>query len=505
MHELVDRATLYCTATTDCTAAAYAIPANSHYACLKARGVCSWGASSTFSRTGRARARVRSRADLLLPPSLSRAGCNQNYVASGLTCVRVTSSSTTSPAASATPVGPKAPNPTPVLKRTYQGAGFFDLFNFWDQPDPTHGSVNYRNREDAQALGLTSVSSTGTAIISIDRRSRLALNQPRNSVRIESKEVYQPGSLVILDLKRAPTGPSTWPAFWMVRPPLPPLPPPPLLVSDSAHARCALAVQLPLARVGRDRRLRGRQLAPVQPVHAPCARSPSSSSSRRSTDVPRHLADSSPGCTRSSNVPMTGVTNGVDPNCNAGNGGLGPSSSPSSSARRRFDPPELTRPLSLARRLHRLRLRHDGVRHWLQRRRRRRLCRALRRDRVRPLRSLPPALASSLLADARALLPRSQHLDLALDEGERAGRRAERRAEVEELGHARRRFRRLDVRHEDLLPQPEAHLCASCALSLSLSASSLCVEADPPCPARLAGHHVRLRLSLSSRSLSSEP
>ncbi|GAA5897224.1 hypothetical protein JCM8208_003760 [Rhodotorula glutinis] len=243
-HELADRATVYCTATTDCTAVGYAIPANSHYACNKARGVCTWG-------------------------------CNQNYVASGLTCVRVTSSTTTSPAASSTPVGPKAPNPTPVLKRNYAGAGFFDLFNFWDQPDPTHGSVTYVSRETAKALNLTTVSSAGTAIISIDRKSRLALGQPRNSVRIESKELYQPGNLIILDLKKAPSGPSTWPAFWMYNYPWP----------ESGEIDVYEGVNW--------------------------------------RTFNQYTLHSSPGCTRSSNIPMTGVTNGVDPNCNAGNGGLG--------------------------------------------------------------------------------------------------------------------------------------------------------------------------------------
>ncbi|TNY24628.1 concanavalin A-like lectin/glucanase domain-containing protein [Rhodotorula diobovata] len=226
---LADRATYSCTATTDCTKAAYPIPANSHYACNKARALCTWG-------------------------------CNSNYVASGSTCVRL----------------PKAPSANPVLKRTYSGSSFFDQFDFFSWPDPTHGSVTYLTREAAVAKKLVAASSTTrSAMMQIDRTSRLAVGAPRDSVRIESKEVYQPGSLIILDLKHAPYGPSVWPAFWMYNAPWP----------DSGEIDVYEGVN-----------------------------------SRNFNQYTLHTA---PGCTRNLNTAMTGDTYGAPVDCNAGSGSLG--------------------------------------------------------------------------------------------------------------------------------------------------------------------------------------
>ncbi|GAA6057739.1 hypothetical protein JCM3770_001715 [Rhodotorula araucariae] len=244
---LVERAAVKCAATTDCSKAGYALPNNSHYACNKARGVCTFG-------------------------------CNAGYSTSGSTCVKVATSSFKAAAAttkSARPAGPTAPAATPVLQRTYAGSSFYDQFNFWSAADPTHGSVTYLTREAATAKKLVSVSSSGTAILQIDRTSRLAVGAPRNSVRIESKEVYQPGSLVILDLKHAPVGPSVWPAFWMYNYPWP----------NSGEIDILEGVN-----------------------------------SRTFGQYTLHTA---PGCTRNPATKMTGDTAGVDNNCNSGGGANG--------------------------------------------------------------------------------------------------------------------------------------------------------------------------------------
>ncbi|BGP40272.1 hypothetical protein JCM10450v2_004252 [Rhodotorula kratochvilovae] len=244
---LAERATVKCAATTDCAKAGYALPKNSHYACNKARGVCTFG-------------------------------CNSGYVAAGSTCAKVSTTTTkaaiTTKAAVATtsarPAGPTAPAATPVLKRTYAGAAFFDQFTFFSAADPTHGSVTYLTREAATAKKLVSVSSSGTAVLQIDRTSKLAVGAPRNSVRIESKEVYQPGSLIILDLKHAPVGPSVWPAFWMYNYPWP----------ESGEVDILEGVN-----------------------------------SRTFGQYTLHTA---PGCTRNPATKMTGDTAGVDNNCNSG-------------------------------------------------------------------------------------------------------------------------------------------------------------------------------------------
>lgn len=167
-------------------------------------GLCARGVRARLLSTGTERPTLTCPSSVVSLCLSSAAGCNSNYVASGSTCVRL----------------PKAPSPNPVLKRTYSGSSFFDNFDFFSWPDPTHGSVTYLTREAAVAKKLVAASSTTrSAMMQIDRTSRLAVGAPRDSVRIESKEVYQPGSLIILDLKHAPYGPSVWPAFWMVRAP----------------------------------------------------------------------------------------------------------------------------------------------------------------------------------------------------------------------------------------------------------------------------------------------
>ena len=88
---------------------------------------------------------------------------------------------------------------------------------------PIAYSVSYLAEADAKALNLTSISSTGTAIVSVDRTSALALGSNRNSARISTLDTYNAGSLIIADLKHVPTGCGTWPAFWMFQTPWPDL------------------------------------------------------------------------------------------------------------------------------------------------------------------------------------------------------------------------------------------------------------------------------------------
>ncbi|GAA5861817.1 hypothetical protein JCM3774_001312 [Rhodotorula dairenensis] len=99
------------------------------------------------------------------------------------------------------------------LVRTYQGEKFFDGWNFWDKPDPTHGQVAYLDQEAAKAAGLISASSK-SAVMRIDNSSKLAPGQNRKSVRIHSREPVKLGSIVIADILRMPFGCATWPAYW---------------------------------------------------------------------------------------------------------------------------------------------------------------------------------------------------------------------------------------------------------------------------------------------------
>jgi len=99
----------------------------------------------------------------------------------------------------------------------FSGADFFDNFDFFTQPDPTHGSVNYLSRKDAQNKGLAVIQDDGSAQIAVDDSTTLASGQSRDSVRITSKKAYN-GGLFTFDVAGMPYGCSLWPALWMVGP-----------------------------------------------------------------------------------------------------------------------------------------------------------------------------------------------------------------------------------------------------------------------------------------------
>ncbi|KAL4076578.1 glycoside hydrolase family 16 protein [Scleroderma yunnanense] len=70
------------------------------------------------------------------------------------------------------------------------GEGFYDKFNFEAITDPTHGRVNYVDRETAENLGLT-VATSDSFILRADDTTVLSPTGPgRNSVRIRSDKTY---------------------------------------------------------------------------------------------------------------------------------------------------------------------------------------------------------------------------------------------------------------------------------------------------------------------------
>ncbi|TFY66209.1 hypothetical protein EVG20_g4882 [Dentipellis fragilis] len=97
------------------------------------------------------------------------------------------------------------------LVQSYAGNSFFNGWTFWDQPDPTHGTVQYVNSDDASSGNLTSINSAGNAIMRVDTTPQVSGN--RKSVRIQTNFSYT-GGLVVLDSVHMPTGCGTWPAFW---------------------------------------------------------------------------------------------------------------------------------------------------------------------------------------------------------------------------------------------------------------------------------------------------
>ncbi|OAV88436.1 hypothetical protein PTTG_04061 [Puccinia triticina 1-1 BBBD Race 1] len=119
--------------------------------------------------------------------------------------------------------------------QTISGFNFFDswvFINRWD--NTTHSAAYYVNKEEAQKLSLAYVDENARAIIAVDTKKDISndtmpavlLNTAtgtykfnrtalRSSVRLESLERYDPGTLVIADFHHTPFSCASWPAFWM--------------------------------------------------------------------------------------------------------------------------------------------------------------------------------------------------------------------------------------------------------------------------------------------------
>ncbi|KAL2758658.1 glycoside hydrolase family 16 protein [Sodiomyces alcalophilus JCM 7366] len=117
-----------------------------------------------------------------------------------------------------------------TLKETYNYQNFFDKFNFFESRygtgnyndvDPTWGYINYRNRADAEALGL--IRTVGTDVyIGVDHTSVTQYpGTGRSSVRLESKQTYNKGLFIarFSHLPKPVCG--TWSAFWSTGDPWP--------------------------------------------------------------------------------------------------------------------------------------------------------------------------------------------------------------------------------------------------------------------------------------------
>ncbi|KAH6665906.1 concanavalin A-like lectin/glucanase, partial [Plectosphaerella plurivora] len=118
------------------------------------------------------------------------------------------------------------------LDETYDQSNFFDKWDFfvsdysspdYNDVDPTSGYVNYRSRHDAAQLGL--IKELGDEMY-IGVNSRDMTEFPgvgRDSVRIESKSLYNEGLMIarFTHLPKPVCG--SWPAFWSFGDPWPTL------------------------------------------------------------------------------------------------------------------------------------------------------------------------------------------------------------------------------------------------------------------------------------------
>lgn len=100
-----------------------------------------------------------------------------------------------------------------TLTDSMEGASFFDKWTFMTFDDPTHGLVNYVDRDTAFNLGLAYVREDGVAVMKVDNTTSLQSGEKRNSVRIHTSKGYGQG-LFIVDIAQMPYGCSVWPAFW---------------------------------------------------------------------------------------------------------------------------------------------------------------------------------------------------------------------------------------------------------------------------------------------------
>ncbi|TEB24543.1 laminarinase [Coprinellus micaceus] len=95
------------------------------------------------------------------------------------------------------------------------GEGFYEDFTFEAIPDPTHGRVNYVNRETAERFNLT-FGGGETFILRSDHDTPLDPAGPgRSSVRLKSVMQYV-NHVAVFDIRHMPEGCGTWPAVWEV-------------------------------------------------------------------------------------------------------------------------------------------------------------------------------------------------------------------------------------------------------------------------------------------------
>jgi len=116
-----------------------------------------------------------------------------------------TTQSGSKPTATTTPTSPWK------LANSYQGDNFYDGWDFFTSPDPTHGIVDFVDQNTAQSNGLLEVNAQGNAVMRVETTQTVSGN--RQSVRITTQSQFN-GGLVIMDSVHMPTGCGTWSAFW---------------------------------------------------------------------------------------------------------------------------------------------------------------------------------------------------------------------------------------------------------------------------------------------------
>jgi hypothetical protein len=100
----------------------------------------------------------------------------------------------------------------------YSGDAFWQGFDFFTDPDPTDGHVQFQSLESANSSGIAGFIDGGNASFAIYMGVDTEKIAPegRAAVRVTSSQSFQHG-LVIADIVHMPGGVcGTWPAFWML-------------------------------------------------------------------------------------------------------------------------------------------------------------------------------------------------------------------------------------------------------------------------------------------------
>ncbi|RPD78311.1 hypothetical protein L226DRAFT_481036 [Lentinus tigrinus ALCF2SS1-7] len=101
------------------------------------------------------------------------------------------------------------------LVKEYSGTNFFDGWEFYGNYDNlTNGDVTYVDQANATSSKLAYVNDAGHAVIKVDDTSFVPYNYKRNSVRIETKDYFPLGTVLLFDATHLPFGCSVWPSFW---------------------------------------------------------------------------------------------------------------------------------------------------------------------------------------------------------------------------------------------------------------------------------------------------
>ncbi len=113
-----------------------------------------------------------------------------------------------------------ASSPTYNIVDIFNSTNFFKQFDFFTQPDPTHGFVKYVDSATANRNGLAGFTQGGV-YLGVDYTNTTTTG--RASVRVTSQKSYTKG-LFIADIAHMPAGAAgssscgLWPAFWMFGP-----------------------------------------------------------------------------------------------------------------------------------------------------------------------------------------------------------------------------------------------------------------------------------------------